>query len=240
MNLAIDIGNSYIKIGGFVKGELVTPVSRLQRIELDRVVNELQPEKIILSSVAVEISKISFPFIDKYSSLILTHKTPLPFTLDYKTPETLGVDRIAAVAGAQVINPGRASMVIDAGTCITYDIINGKGLFLGGIISPGIKLRFKSMHDNTGKLPLINFEKTIPELPLIGKSTVEAMKSGVINGIKGEMESFINLYSGLFPELKVIMCGGEAKFFESSLKASIFAVPDLVLIGLNRILEYNG
>jgi type III pantothenate kinase len=189
--------------------------------------------------VAGKSVKEALTFTENYSTMFLTHNTPLPIKLDYETPETLGVDRIAAAVGAQAINPDKVSMIIDAGTCITYDLIDGSGLFHGGIISPGIRLRYEAMHNYTGNLPMIEFDQSAEEEPYIGKSTIKAMKSGVINGIKGEMESFIDAYSKLFPDLRVIMCGGQAKFFESRLKASIFAVPKLVLTGLNRILEYN-
>ena len=147
---------------------------------------------------------------------------------------------MAGASAALSMFPQQNVLVIDAGTCITYDLIDGDGLFLGGIISPGTRIRFRAMHENTGRLPLIDLNEISYMEPIIGKSTREAMKSGVLNGIKGEMEAFINGYRELYPDLKVIMCGGEAKFFESNLKASIFAIPELVLIGLNRILEYNG
>lgn len=239
MNLVIDIGNSNVKIGSFEDGELLSPIKTVLLSELANEVSRIDPNKIIISSVAGRSVVKDMSFFENRRPLFLNYKTPLPFVLQYDTPETLGVDRIAAVAGAQVINPGKDTMIIDAGTCITYDLIDGSGKFQGGIISPGIELRYKAMHNYTGNLPLIEFDLAVAEESLIGKSTIMAMKSGVINGIKGEMESFIEGYRKLYPDLKVIMCGGQAKFFESRLKASIFAVPELVLTGLNRILEYN-
>lgn len=240
MNLAIDIGNSSVKIGSFRDGILKLPVKNVQIQELGDIVEDINPERIVVSSVAIKVDRISLPFIKSYPTLVIEHKTPLPFKLDYETPETLGVDRLAAAAGAQVINPGGTSMVIDAGTCITYDLITGENVFLGGIISPGLKLRFRSMHEFTGNLPQIDDFNIQDDMdPVFGKSTRQAMKIGVINGIKSEMESFIQAYMELFPDLRVIITGGKAKFFESKLKATIFVVPELVLIGLNRILEYN-
>jgi len=239
MNLVIDIGNSNVKIGSFENGELLAPVKTVLLSELDKEVSRIDPDKIIISSVAGKKVEKELTFSKSRRPLFLNYRTPLPFDLHYDTPETLGVDRIAAAAGAQAMNPACDTMIIDAGTCITYDLIDGSGTFQGGIISPGVELRFKAMNDYTGGLPLIDFDLTSEEESLIGKSTISAMKSGVINGIKGEMESFIEEYRKLYPDLKVIICGGQAKFFESSLKASIFAVPELVLTGLNRILEYN-
>jgi type III pantothenate kinase len=239
MNLVIDIGNSNIKIGSFEDGELLSPVKTVLLSELAGEVSRIDPDMIIVSSVAGRKVENHPAFSENQRILFLNYKTPLPFVLQYDTPETLGVDRIAAAAGAQAINPGGSTMIIDAGTCITYDMIDGSGIFHGGTISPGAELRFKAMHNYTGSLPLLEFDPTVGEEPLIGKSTISAMKSGVINGIKGEMESFIEGYRKLYPDLKVIICGGQAKFFESRLKASIFAVPELVLTGLNRILEYN-
>lgn len=239
MNLAIDIGNSNIKIGCFRNSNLEGPVQNVQKKDLEGVISEIDPQRIIVSSVVRNTDIDLDQLKRKYGIVILDHKTPLPFRLNYETPETLGVDRIAAAAGAQVVNSGRTSMIIDMGTCITYDMLENGEVFSGGIISPGMRIRFKAMHDYTGNLPHIeqldNWNESI-----IGKTTVTAMKSGVINGIKCEIESFIQLYNELFPGLKVLMCGGEAKIFESKLKAPIFAVPDLVLIGLNRILDYNA
>ena len=239
MNLAIDIGNSFVKIGEFDNGELISPIRRIRIEEVNALIPKINPEKIVLSSVADNINDTTFPFITRYPSLILNHQTPLPFNLDYETPQTLGVDRIAAAAGAQVKNPERTSMVIDVGTCITYDLVDKK-TFYGGMITPGLTLRFRSMHDYTGNLPWIEFNQSMMDETIIGKSTSDAMKSGVVNGIIAEMDSFIAAYRKFFPDLQVIMCGGETKIFESKLKASIFAVPELVLIGLNRILDFNG
>ena len=239
MNLAIDIGNSNIKIGSFDRGEMNPTVIETNHSDLNNVVEDLQPARIIVSSVSGSVNNSSFPFVAKYSALILDYKTPVPFDISYETPETLGVDRLAAAAGAQVLNPDGVSMIIDVGTCITYDLLDAESIFQGGIISPGIHLRFKSMNDYTGNLPLISIEEPVPDLQTLGRTTRQAMISGVLNGIKGEMDSLIESYRQLFPDLKVIMCGGDAKFFESSLKEAIFVAPELVLLGLNRILEYN-
>lgn len=221
-------------------GDLTETQSFTSIDDLSLEIKNLNPTRTILSSVGVVINSSNFPSLKSLPTIVLDQTTPIPFELDYDTPKTLGVDRIAAMAGAQVINPEGDSLVIDAGTCITYDILEKGHKFKGEIISPGLATRFKAMHDYTNKLPMITDVEPGDEVALVGRSTEKAMKSGVVNGIKIEMNSFIREYQELFPDLKVIMCGGEAKFFESRLKASIFAAPELVLLGLNRILEYNA
>ncbi|UII28675.1 type III pantothenate kinase [Fulvivirga maritima] len=166
----------------------------------------------------------------------LEYNLPLPFTIDYKTPQTLGRDRVAGVAGGQYIFPNANTLVIDLGTCITYDIIDAKNVYHGGGISPGLKMRFKSLHNFTAKLPLI---EPTNDFELIGQSTKESILSGVINGMISEIDGIIRMYTDKFAHLQIIMCGGDAKFFENRIKANIFVAPELVLTGLNRILLYN-
>jgi type III pantothenate kinase len=167
---------------------------------------------------------------------MLDHKLPLPIKNNYGTPETLGVDRIAAVCGAQQIFPFQNCLVIDAGTCVTFDIIDKDGVYYGGAISPGMHMRFKAVHTFTARLPLIS---PVPEAKLIGDSTETSIQSGVINGMAAEMVGIIQRYQVKFNDLRVILCGGDTLFFENKLKASIFASPELVLVGLNSILIYN-
>jgi type III pantothenate kinase len=166
----------------------------------------------------------------------LSFQTPVPFTNRYKSPVTLGKDRIAAVAGAVSQFPGRNVLVIDAGTCITYDFINDRGEYFGGAISPGIRMRFKAMNTFTGKLPLIEPEEFDG---FIGTTTGESMQSGVYNGISAEINGFITQYMDNFDDLVVIITGGDHQFLHNKLKISIFAAPDLVLLGLNEIFDYN-
>ena len=147
------------------------------------------------------------------------------------------VDRIAGVCGAQQKFPGEPCLVIDAGTCITYDFLDRQGNFLGGGISPGLMMRFQAVHTFTSKLPLVN---PVEKVNLIGDSTERCIQSGVINGLAEELNGIIRRYQGEFDGLRVILCGGDARFFENILKGPIFAVPELVLSGLNSILNYNG
>ena len=170
-------------------------------------------------------------------NFLLTHLLPLPIQIKYKTPKTLGVDRIAAVCGAIDIFPNKDSLVIDAGTAITYDFVDRQGNYEGGAISPGIEMRFEALHTFTERLPLVT--KT-GDLPLIGSSTETCIRSGVLNGAIAEMEGIIINYKQLYPDLGVVLCGGDSLFFENKLKPTIFAAPDLVLSGLNRILLHNA
>jgi type III pantothenate kinase len=167
---------------------------------------------------------------------VLDYRLPVPVTNGYATPETLGMDRLAAVVGATALHPGRPCLVVDLGTCITYDLVDAAGYYHGGGISPGLRMRFRAMHTFTARLPLIEPE---PHAALIGTSTRTAMQSGVVNGLVAELEGMMSRYGAQFPPLTTILCGGDALFFETQLKGIIFVVPELVLLGLNRILLYN-
>ncbi|UII33462.1 type III pantothenate kinase [Fulvivirga ulvae] len=235
MNLALDFGNTFTKAGLFKENELVEVIRLTDQVEIDKIITDFNPEHVIVSSVNQSIEDIQSRLND-VAVTILSPDLPLPFKINYKTPQTLGLDRIAAVAGAQGIFPDTNCLVIDTGTCFTYDIIDNKSTYHGGGISPGISLRFRALHNFTANLPLIEFEK---DVPLVGQSTKESILSGVVNGAIAEIQEIIRMYSDKFGHLQIIICGGDAKFFENKLKASIFVAPELVLRGLNRILLYN-
>ncbi|TDE16887.1 type III pantothenate kinase [Dyadobacter psychrotolerans] len=236
MNIAVDSGNTYAKIGWFEKDELIRFQTRLLWGDLVQEIRQEMPDQIIFSSVANRVEDFRESLGGEVNILDLSPKTPVPIKKEYKTPETLGADRVAAAVGANWLFPDEDLVVIDMGTCITYDFIDKSGSFEGGIITPGVKMRFSALHTFTKRLPL--FEPVaIPDL--IGKSTQEAIESGVMNGVLAEIEGIINQYRHISPSLRVVLCGGDISFFESTLKPSIFAVPELVLIGLNRILRYN-
>jgi type III pantothenate kinase len=165
----------------------------------------------------------------------LTHETPLPIKNLYATPQTLGCDRLAAVVGAAHLYPNQNLLVIDAGTAITYELLSAKGEYLGGNISPGISLRFKALHHYTGKLPLC--ERADSYAP-VGTDTQSAIAAGVLNGVLYEVQANVEQFSLKIPNLIAILTGGDADFFANRLKKPIFVVCDLVLIGLNRILEH--
>jgi len=236
MNVAIDSGNSYSKVGWFEQNRLVRYQAGLKFEDMVEAVRSGPVAAMIFSSVGVSIDKFTEALQPQVPVLHLTAETPLPVAVSYHSRSTLGVDRLAAAVGGNRLFPGEDLVIIDAGTCVTYDLIDKKAVFQGGIIAPGMRMRFEAMHRFTQRLPLVS-ETDDP--PLIGKSTAEAMQSGVVNGMKAEMEGIIEEYRNVFPGARVLLCGGDAAFFESRLKLAIFAVPELVLIGLNRILQYN-
>lgn len=168
--------------------------------------------------------------------VFLDEKVPLPITVCYHTPETLGRDRLAAAVGANYLQPGKDILVIDAGTAITYDVVEAAGIYRGGNISPGMTTRFKALNHFTRKLPLVQEKE---DIPLIGTDTESAIQAGVVNGIVCEMDGCIEKLRLKYPNLLVFLTGGHSFYFERRLKNSIFADINLVLTGLNRILEYN-
>ena len=238
LNLAVDMGNSAIKYAlfngnAFLQAGQVTDEKALaEKTELQGLVN------VMVSSVRE--SESALPELLSYSGTFnrLTYQTPVPVQSLYETPETLGMDRLAAVVGANYLFPDFNCLVIDAGTCITCDFVDAEKVYHGGSISPGLQMKFKAMHTFTGKLPLVEQAEEI--VPLSGKNTRDAMRSGVLNGTIAELNGFIQLYKRNTSDLAVVLCGGDAAFFETNLKATIFVVPELVLIGLNRILNYNA
>ena len=241
MNLIIDQGNTQIKIGVFDKWLLVHSDSHdiLDKIKLQNIVQKYNISKCILSSV---IDPVKNGLINDLESVIpgfiqLSHKTPLPFKIDYKTPETLGKDRIAVVAGGTYLYPGRDLLIIDAGTAITYEFVTKDGIYHGGNISPGLQMRYKALNYFTSRLPHPDFKD---QDELLGKSTEEAIHAGIQWGMVNEIEGYINRLEADFPEILILFTGGDANFFVKKLKKRIFVDLNLVLTGLNRILEYNG
>ena len=181
--------------------------------------------------ILAELAALPFPV------LWLDDKTPLPVVNLYETPETLGYDRMAAVVGANERFPHNDILVIDAGTCITYEFIDSKGQYHGGNISPGMQMRFKALHQFTGRLPLIDPDGR--RLPM-GRDTETAIRAGVLKGMEYEISGYIESMKHKYPELLVFLTGGDDFSFESNVKSIIFADRFLVLKGLNRILNYNN
>jgi len=246
MKLVIDIGNTLTKIAVFDSDQLID-ISIQKKITKNLLIeyidktnttfSDFYPIKSVIISSVVDYPPIIRNFINNNFKFIeLNEHTKVPIINRYKSPATLGKDRLAAVVAANYFYKNHDLLVIDAGTCITYDLINSRGEYIGGSISPGISVRFQSLHNFTGKLPLLekmNFEK------LIGQNTKESILSGVMNGILFEVEEIINQYKQQYPTIKTIFSGGDVKYFDKRLKNNIFAFPNLVLFGLNIILEYN-
>jgi len=235
MNLVIDFGNTNIKCGVFDADQLVNQLTFSDVDEARAFISKDIYFQIGVCSVNQSREEISSQIPELENALFLSPDTSSPLKLDYETPLTLGMDRLAAAIGAFTLFPDQPLMVIDVGTCITYDFVN-KGVYNGGIISPGVELRYKSMNDYTKNLPLLNQRVAST---FIGKSTEQSMVSGVIHGIAGEIESHISQFMLNNADLKVIMTGGGAKIFESKIKSDIFVALEIVLVGLNRVLEYN-
>lgn len=238
--LAVDIGNTRTKLGLFKKRELLQS-KELNNTDISKnnlLFEAYEPEWAIVSSVNKKVED-ELELEKQCSNLIrLTYQTPLPINLLYQSPETLGKDRIASAVAAHNKFPNENVLAIDAGTCITYDIVNKRGDYLGGAITPGVQMRLKSMNDYTDALPLIHWDgQLIPKD--IGNTTITSMLSGVVNGCIGEMNGFIEAYERQYKKLLVVLTGGDANFFEKALKNGIFADPNLVLLGLNEILLHN-
>ena len=241
MNLVIDIGNTRTKFSVFHLGEVLitVPVDEFLPEHVDVLQNE-HPElqNVILSAVKDYSPGLRSALQNKFKYFIeLDAKTPLPIENCYKTPETLGKDRIAAVVGGFDLYPDSNLLIIDAGTAITYDILNDKHQYLGGNISPGLQMRYKALHQFTGKLPLTEHRKFDK---LYGTTTEEALLAGVQHGVVFEVDKAIDTFKDFYTNLKVIITGGDADFFDKKLKNSFFVNFNLIAMGLNRILEYNG
>ncbi len=240
MNLVIDVGNTLIKLAVFNSGSIQSKKTCIKKDFLPALaeISEKYPAitEAIVSSVALltehQLSKLQ----QKFKVTLLNHETNVPFINKYETPNTLGMDRVALISAAAAQYKGGNVLVIDAGTCITYDLINSENEYLGGAISPGIALRYKSLHTFTEKLPLL--DASLPK-SLIGNSTAASIHSGVVTGVLNEIDGFIEAYKKKYSNLTIILTGGDAHFLRDSIKNDIFANSNFLLEGLNHILEYN-
>lgn len=238
MNLIVNIGNTNTKLGLFQVDVLASHVS-VQNEKIDDIlqfISTAKVQKTILSATKQVNQTIIDTLLQKGSFVDMNENTKLPFSVEYKSRKSLGDDRLAAVAGASVVEQDEDRLVITAGTCITYNILTKDNVFLGGGISPGVFMRFRAMNAFTGNLPLVE-NKLFDHL--IGRSTEQSIQSGVRKGSVAEMDGIISQYKLLYPKIKVFICGGDASFFESRLKNKIFAHANLELIGMNEILKYN-
>ena len=240
MNLIIDIGNTVAKIALFEGDTLVEVVyDSNQTLELlPEVCSRYEVKRAVMVSVVDLTDEVEARLHGLPCPLLrLSADTPLPVENLYETPHTLGYDRMAAVVGACACFPGRDILVVDAGTCITFEFVDACGRYHGGNISPGLQMRFKALHQFTGHLPLVDADgRSLP----IGKDTDTAIRAGVLRGIEYEIEGYIRSMRTKYPELLVFLTGGDEFSFDTNLKSIIFADRFLVLKGLNRILVYNN
>lgn len=246
MNLIVDIGNTRVKVAVYQKDKMIAfdvfdlKDARKKILFFFEKFSEIRFS--ILSSVVKQVEEVEELLKERTTFFVLNHDLAVPFMNGYGSPETLGVDRIALAAAAFHSYKYQNALVVDAGTCITYDFITKEGVYKGGAISPGLQMRFRAMNSYTSKLPLIdvldltNFD---PQIDFLGNSTQQSMVSGVCIGVLAEIESFIAKIKKEYKDLTVILTGGDSNFLSKRLKNSIFANSNFLLEGLNVILEHN-
>jgi type III pantothenate kinase len=237
MNLIVDIGNSRTKFAWFKADKLLGKCfSDSSKPDLPENVALQSYNYVFVSASGKMLTDIKEALIQRCQHfIIMDSETPIPLQLHHETPKTLGLDRKAACVGASVLYPGQNCLVFDGGTALTIDFLSHEHGMMGGNISPGLKLRFQSLHNFTEHLPLLKPAET--NFPL-GNKTTDSILNGVQMGILFEVEAYIERYSKEYPGILPVFTGGDVDFFVKNLKNSIFAQPDLVVIGLNRILKY--
>jgi type III pantothenate kinase len=244
-NLVIDIGNTNTKVAIFEQGKLVY-TEQYKAIDLKTLValiNDHYVDRAIISSVKTNSEEWEAGLKEKIQLIYFNTGMTAGIHNHYRTPKTLGLDRLAAVIGANHLYPGKNNLVIDGGTCITYDWIDAGGNYFGGSISPGLNMRYNALNYYTAALPVINTDETFDKKS--GDDTETAIRSGVQNGIKFELNGFIESYATNKHELNIILTGGDSIFFDTLLKNSIFAPyiknePHLVLKGLNAAIQKHN
>lgn len=242
MQIVVDIGNSKTKIGVFQNDDLY-PVKTFTYRSLQQtreILKEYTCEHACIVSVAAPNENLTLLIKDLISAeeiLSIQHTTALPITNHYATPETLGKDRLCAAVAAAFIFENKNCLVIDCGTCIKYDFITQDKKYLGGSISLGLNMRYKALHHFTDRLPLLSYEQRPTHY--IGTDTQSSMQTGVVTAIEQEMQGFISTYQNDYPDLEILLSGGDASKFVNSFKNRIFAVENIVLIGAHQILKYN-
>jgi type III pantothenate kinase len=236
--LVIDAGNTRCKLAVFSGSELQwqESLAALSLLHLEKIIATYNPVSTILSSV-VHLDTELVKFIGLLpNALILDENTPLPLVNGYATPKTLGRDRLANAVAAKSLFQNRNVLVMDAGTCLKFDFTDKAGTYQGGAISPGLHMRYESLQRFTDQLPLL---APVDEAKLTGNSTDSSIHSGILNGMRAEIEGVINRYESVYDNLQLILTGGDARYFLNHLKKSIFASPELTLKGLHFILLYN-
>jgi len=234
--LAIDIGNTRVKTGVFDRNDLVDAqvYDHMDNLSLQGMINDYGVTHVIVASTGAEVEAniVQAPGVFlRFSSL-----TPVPIEIHYKTPETLGQDRLAGMVAAAWLYPGSNVLVIDAGTCITYDFLEETGKYLGGNIAPGLDMRYKAMHHFTQRLPSVERTDTGT---LLGETTHEAMQNGGLMGILMEIAGYIELLRNKYIKLNTLLTGGDAQYLAEHLNTGLNVQPHLILIGLNQILQFN-
>lgn len=238
MYLCIDRGNSRTKTGVFnAQGELLQVDAFVDdgMTHLQKIISDFNIEHAIISTTGksdwdISVLNVGGKLID------LSHTTPLPVGIVYSTPGTLGRDRIAAASGAHALYPGKNLLVVDAGTCVTMDLVLAKGIFVGGNIAPGVQMRLRVMHEKTAHLPLVG--PGFPDLDF-GDSTLHALQNGTCLGVVMEIEGILNRAKKAYGDVSVVITGGDSDLLAAKLENQIFIEPELVTQGLFQILSFN-
>ena len=240
MNLVVDIGNTLLKLAVFDGGRLVAQqcVGELREETFAGLLGGARAARAVVASTRGEAPAI-VEAVRRHTDYLLefTPATPVPIGNAYLTPATLGRDRLAAAVGAATLYPGRNALIVDFGTAVTLDFVSADGVFRGGCFSPGMAMRFRALHEYTAALPLCD---ATDSAELLGRTTDEAVRLGVMNSLAFEIEGYIARMQGEIEDLCVIFTGGDTNFFAKRIKNTIFANCNLVFWGLNRILEYNA
>ena len=240
MKLVVDIGTTLLKLAVFDGGRLVAQqcVGELREETFAGLLGGARAARAVVASTRGEAPAI-VEAVRRHTDYLLefTPATPVPIGNAYLTPATLGRDRLAAAVGAATLYPGRNALIVDFGTAVTLDFVSADGVFRGGCISPGMAMRFRALHEYTAALPLCD---ATDSAELLGRTTDEAVRLGVMNSLAFEIEGYIARMQGEIEDLCVIFTGGDTNFFAKRIKNTIFANCNLVFWGLNRILEYNA
>lgn len=240
MNLIVDIGNTLVKLAVTDGGRIVAQrcVERLHPSMLGELLGGRRAARAVVCSTRGDAEEV-MATVGSHADYLLefTPQTRVPIVSAYRTPETLGRDRLAAAVGATVLYPGRNVLIVDFGTAVTFDLVTADNTFRGGCISPGMNTRFRALHDYTAKLPLCGPTESGE---LQGLTTEAAVRLGVMNSLTFEIEGYMARMEKKFDDLCVIFTGGDAKYFAKRIKNTIFANCNLVFCGLDRILEYNA
>jgi len=240
--LALDIGNTAVKAGCFDGAVLCEMAAGLTAAEVRELVKRWAPQHVIVASVAEAAVLAVEELQNLVPGEILAFSpgtTPVPLRNLYATPHTLGADRLAGAVGAASLRPGRDTLIVDAGTALKFDLVTADGSYHGGSIAAGLAMRLRALHTFTGRLPLLELPAADATIPLVGDSTTGSLLSGVVNGTLAEIRGLLTQYQQQYAALGVLLTGGDAAFLAARLPNSIFVVPELVLLGLNRILVYH-
>ena len=239
MNLVLDVGNSLLKIALFEKSELIQKFkfSDNYKRNIEDIISKYKVTHSIISNVGRIDDSIINILKESTNLLLVSNQLKIPFKNLYKSKNTLGQDRLALVSAAAFNFPNENVLIVDVGSCITYDFKNNNNEYLGGGISPGISMRFKSLNTFTSNLPLIDFDSIYQ---LIGNNTKNSITSGVVNGTISEINGIIQQYREEFKNIRIILTGGDSNFLLKRIKNTIFADRNFLLIGLNKLLEDNS